>query len=203
MASEQDEALYWAGKAADAHHSVQDTVQTSAGKWQVAIAAFLGAYATVGFVVGPTALASLPPSAWKYVIVVILGLAGFIGLIAVILANRAAEGFPKVEQAIPLTGPLMAASALAGAKRSRQLLRQAILGAAIAGTLAIVGSFGILAVGLLSPAPAPTVVVVLHSGAYCGTLNTTNGTASVLLPSGELIPAKDGTITVVTSCGGS
>ncbi len=151
----------------------------------------------------PPTLASLPPSAWKYVIVVVLGVAGLIGLIAVILANKAAEGFPKVEQDIPLTGPQMAAVALDGAKRSRKLLRQAILGAAIAGTLAIVGSFGILAVGLLSPTPAPTVVVVTPSGAYCGTLSTTNGATSVLLSSGKLISAKAGTITVVTSCGGS
>ena len=43
MATEQDEALYWAGKAADAHHNAQDIVQASAGKWQAAIAAFLGA----------------------------------------------------------------------------------------------------------------------------------------------------------------
>jgi hypothetical protein len=127
MATEQDEALYWAGKAADAHHNVQDTVQASAGKWQAAIAAFLGVYATAGFVVGPTTLPNLPFSAWKYVILVILGLAGVIGLIAVILANKAAQGFPKVEQAIPLTGPQMAAAALEGAKQSRKLLRAAIL----------------------------------------------------------------------------
>jgi len=203
MATEQDEALYWAGKAADAHHNVLDTVQASAGKWQAAIAAFLGVYATVGFVVGPTTLASLPPSGWKYVIVVVLGLAGFIGLIAVILANNAANGFPKVEQAFPLTGPQVAAVALAGATKSRKLLRKAILGAAAAGTLAIVGSFGILAVGLLSPAPAPTVVIVTGGGAYCGALNTTNGSASVLLSTGKLISAKGATITIVTSCGGS
>lgn len=203
MATEQDEALYWAGKAADAHHNVLVTVQASAGKWQAAIAAFLGVYATVGFVVGPTTLASLPPSGWKYVIVVVLGVAGFIGLIAVILANKAANGFPKVEQAFPLTGPQVAAAALAGAKKSRKLLRKAILGAAAAGTLAIVGSFGILAVGLLSPAPAPTVVIVTGGGAYCGALNTTNGNASVLLSTGKLISAKGAIITVVTSCGGS
>jgi len=202
MATEQDEALYWAGKAADAHHNVQDTVQASAGKWQAAIAAFLGAYATVGFVLGPTTIASLPSSFWKYVIVIVLGLAGFIGLIAVILANRAAEGFPHVEQTIPLTGPQMAAAALDGAKRSRKLLQQAIVGAAIAGTLAILGSFGILAVGSLSPTPAPTVIVITHSGAYCGTLSTTNGATSVLLSSGKIISAEGGTITVVASCGG-
>jgi hypothetical protein len=203
MATEQDEALYWAGKAADAHHNAQDIVQASAGKWQAAIAAFLGAYATVGFVLGPTTLASLPTSFWKYVIVIVLGLAGFIGLIAVVFANKAAEGFPRVEQAIPLTGPRLAAAALDGAKRSRKLLQQAINSAAIAGTLAILGSFGILAVGLLSPTPAPTVVVSTHAGTYCGMLNTTNGAASVLLPNGKIISADGGTITVVTSCGGS
>ena len=96
MPTEQEEALYWAGKASDAHRNVQDTVQTSAGKWQAAIAAFLGAYATVGFVVGPTTLASHPPSGWKVAIVIILGLAGLIGLCAVILANRAAAGFPRI-----------------------------------------------------------------------------------------------------------
>ena len=60
LASEQDEAVYWASKASDAHRNVLDTVQASAGKWQAGITAFLGAYATVGFVVGPTTLAGLP-----------------------------------------------------------------------------------------------------------------------------------------------
>jgi len=42
MASEQDEALYWPGRAIDAHHNVLDTVQTSTGKWRVAIAVNAG-----------------------------------------------------------------------------------------------------------------------------------------------------------------
>ena len=125
MPTEQEEALYWAGKASDAHRNVQDTVQTSAGKWQAAIAAFLGAYATVGFVVGPTTLASLPPSGWKVAIVIILGLAGLIGLCAVILANRAAAGFPRIVDQ-PITGPQMAAAALDGARLSRKYLRTAV-----------------------------------------------------------------------------
>jgi hypothetical protein len=203
MTSEQDEALYWAGKAADAHHNVLDTVQASAGKWQAAIAAFLGVYATVGFVVGPTALASLPPNGWKYVIVVLLGLAGVVGVTAVVLANKAAEGFPTVERHRPLTGPEMAANALAGATQSRKLLQRAIVAAAIGGGLAILGSFGILATGLLASSPAPTAILNTPSGAYCGTIDTTNGVVSLLLSDGKLVPAKGGTITVVTSCGGS
>jgi len=42
MASEQDEALYWPGRAIDAHHNVLDTVQTSTGKWRVARAVNAG-----------------------------------------------------------------------------------------------------------------------------------------------------------------
>jgi hypothetical protein len=202
MASELDEALYWAGKASDAHHNVLETVQASAGKWQAAIAAFLGAYATVGFIVGPTTLASLPPTDGKYAIVAALGLAGIVGVIAVVLANRAAAGFPSVEQDFPLTGPQMAAAALQGAQNSRALLRRAILGAAIAGGLALLGSFGILATGLLTPAPAPYAVLVTHSGAYCGTLSTSNGAAFVRVAGGRRIPVAGGTITVVTACGG-
>jgi hypothetical protein len=203
MASELDEALYWAGKASDAHHDVFETVQASAGKWQAAIAAFLGAYATVGFVVGPTTLASQPTTDWKYAIVTALGLAGIVGVIAVVLANRAADGFPSVEQDLPLTGPQMAAAALRGAQNSRALLRKAILGAAIAGGLALLGSFGILATGLLTSPPAPYAVLVTHSGAYCGTLSTRNGGAFVRVPGGRRIPVAGGTITVVSSCGAS
>jgi hypothetical protein len=203
MASELDEALYWAGKAADAHHNVQDTVQASAGKWQAAIAAFLGAYATVGFVVGPTTLASLPPSGWKYAVVAVLGLAGAIGLVAVVYANKAAQGFPRVEQNIPLSGPQVAANALEGAKQSRIRLRRAIEAAAAAGFLAILGSFGILAVGMLASTPAPTAVVVTSGGAYCGTLDTTSGVLSLHLSDGRVVPAAGGTVTVVSSCGGS
>src|SRR5487761_1138494 len=103
LASEQDEAVYWASKASGAHRNVLDTVQASAGKWQAGITAFLGAYATVGFVVGPTTLASLPSFTSKAITVVVLGLAGVFGLTAVLLAYRAANGFPVVKEDHPLT----------------------------------------------------------------------------------------------------
>jgi hypothetical protein len=203
MVSEQDEAAYWAGKASDAHHNVMDTVQASAGKWQAAIAAFLGAYATIGFVVGPTTIGYLPSSSWKYVILAVLGLAGLIAFVAVILANKAAEGFPRVEQDLPMTGPQMAANALAGAKQSRKLLRKAIAAAAVAGGLAILGSYGILANGILTSPSAPSAVLSTRFGVFCGTLTTKDGVVYLSLPNGSQIRARGGSITVVTSCGNS
>ena len=141
---------------------------------------------------------------WKYVILAVLGLAAAIAVVAVVYANRAAEGFPKVEQDFPLTGPQMAANALAGAKQSRRLLRKAIVAAAIAGVLAVSGSFGILAYGLTASAPALTALLTTHSASYCGTLQTnSDGVVSLLLSNGKQVRAKGGTITIVTSCGGS
>lgn len=203
LASEQDEAVYWASKASGAHRNVLDTVQASAGKWQAGITAFLGAYATVGFVVGPTTLASLPSFTSKAITVVVLGLAGVFGLTAVLLAYRAANGFPVVKEDHPLTGPQMADLALTAAKTARARLTTAIYAAGIGGFFAVVGSFAILAFSLLASAPAPSAVLVTPSSAYCGTLQTTNGITSVLLANGQHIAAKGGTLTIVSSCGGS
>ncbi|HTX01208.1 MAG TPA: hypothetical protein VMD59_20660 [Acidimicrobiales bacterium] len=203
MPSELDEALYWAGKAADAHHNALDIVQSSAGKWQAAIAAFLGAYATVGFVVGPTTLAELPASGWKYFILASLSAAGAVALGAVFYANRAAQGYPRVVEKHPLSGPEVARRTIEGARSCRNLLNRAMALAAVAGTLALAGSIGILATGLVSSSPAPTVVLTSPTGTWCGTLDTTKGVVSVLLSSGTVVPATGGTITVVTACGGS
>ena len=71
------------------------------------------------------------------------------------------------------------------------------------GLFAIVGSFGSLALSLLPSAPAPYAVLVTPATAYCGTLDTTNGVTSVLLANGKQIPVAGGTMTIVSSCGGS
>ncbi len=75
--------------------------------------------------------------------------------------------------------------------------------AGIGGSLAIVGSFLGLAVGLVTSAPAPHAVVVTPTAAYCGTLQTTNGVTSVLVAKGKQIPVAGGTMTIVSSCGES
>jgi hypothetical protein len=78
-----------------------------------------------------------------------------------------------------------------------------MVAAGIGGFFAVAGSFAILAFSLLASPAAPSAVLVTPSAAYCGTLQTTNGATSVLLANGTQIPAKGGTITIVSSCGGS
>jgi hypothetical protein len=75
--------------------------------------------------------------------------------------------------------------------------------AGIGGFLAIAGSFAILAVSLVTSAPAPDAVLVTPTAAYCGTLHTTNGAAFVLLANGKQVPVAGETMTIVSSCGGS
>ena len=176
---------------------------TSAGKWQAGITAFLGAYATVGFIVGPATLAGIPSLAWKLFIVIILGLAGVCGLKAVWFAYRAAYGWPRVVEGAALTGPKMAEIELLGAEKSRAWLDKAKRWAGIGGLFAIVGSYWSLLAGLVASAPAPHAVVVTPTAAYCGTLQTTNGVTSVLVAKGKQFPVADGTMTIVSSCGGT
>ena len=41
MIGEEEEALFWAGKAIDVHHDILETVRSAAAKWQAGIATFL------------------------------------------------------------------------------------------------------------------------------------------------------------------
>ncbi len=204
VASEQDKALYWAGKAADVHHNMLDTVQASAGKWQAAIAAFLGAYATVGFVVGrprsPTFRRRdgntsswpcwdwLPPSPWSPW-----------------LRQPGCRGVSQSGAGLP---PYWTPDGSERARRSQTVTPTSPKGRSwlpqLPVVLAVSGSFGILAYGLTASAPALTALLTTHSASYCGTLQTnSDGTVSLLLSNGKQVRAKGGTITIVTSCGGS
>ena len=98
MPSKQDEYRYWTAQLTDASHNMLQTVQASAGKWQAAIAALLAAYATVGFLLTPDKLAALPVhGAAEIILLVTYGLAGLLGIVAVILANLAAQGIPQIK----------------------------------------------------------------------------------------------------------
>ena len=97
MPSPVDEYRFWDTKLADAHHNMLDTVQASAGKWQTAIAAFLGVYATVGFILTPDKLAALPVrGAAEIGLLAAYVVAGVLGIVAVIQANLASQGIPQV-----------------------------------------------------------------------------------------------------------
>jgi hypothetical protein len=68
-------------------------------------AAFLGVYATVGFVVGPTTLAALPVTgAVRDIILAAMCLAGFIAIGAIWSAYQASASVPKLQTASVLAG---------------------------------------------------------------------------------------------------
>lgn len=201
MTSEQDEAVFWAGKAVDAHHDMLDTVQAAAGKWQAAITAFLGVYATVGLVLGPTQLATLPGRLWlKIVIVAGYLVAGLIAIYAVWNANQAAQGVPVVFRDQPLTGLEMERSTRIAAFEGRKRLKEAIRGAQVAGGLVLSVSVCLAIISLCLAPPAPSATLVTRRGSYCGTIATVKGSLFIQLSGGVRLPVRGGTLTVVTAC---
>jgi len=97
MPTVEDQERYWTIQLMSASHNMLQTVQASAGKWATALAAFLAAYATVGFLITPDKIAALPVhGAVEVVLLIAYGLAGALGIGAVIMANLAAQGMPKI-----------------------------------------------------------------------------------------------------------
>ena len=136
MASLRDEITFWQTKAVNAHHNLLDTIQSAAGKWQAAIAAFLGLYATTGFVLGPDKLATLPVHGGVEIgTVIAFGLAGIVGVSALVLANLATQGIPEIMSGTPVTGPLMYQLVLKRATSARWQMTWSIRLAGIAGVL--------------------------------------------------------------------
>lgn len=204
MIGEEEEALFWAGKAIDVHHDILETVRSAAAKWQAGIATFLGAYATVGFVVGPTTLETLPVTGViRDIILSAMCLAGLVAIAAVYSANQASTGLPKVISNRVLTGMELAKSTKDTAVSAQRYLRRAIVFAGVAGFLVVASSMAVLAAGVLSSPPAPNAVLVTTAGTYCGAMTTLDGKVAIELSNGILVPASGGTLTVVTSCGTS
>jgi hypothetical protein len=199
---EEEEALYWSTRAIDVHHDILESVRTSAAKWQAGIAAFLGAYATVGFVVGPTTLETLPVTGWiRDVILSAMCLGGLVAIAAVYSANQASTGLPKVVRNRILTGMELAKNTVDTALRAQRCLTRAIVLAGVSGFLVVASSMSVLAAGVLSAPPAPNALLVTAAGTYCGTMTTQDGKVVITLSNGTLVPASGGTLTIVTSCG--
>jgi hypothetical protein len=200
MPSLSDEAKFWSARAADAHHNLLETIQSSAGKWQAAIAAFLGLYATTGFVLGPDKLSSLPVQGdLETGLLAAYGAAGVCGISAVIFANLASQGIPEILTGRAITGPEMRQLASARARRARRQLGWAIKLAAIAGLL-VIGVSAFLLVAGIRASNHPDATVVTKTGAYCGELLNVGGALQVRLPSGTLVPLANSSLTPVTSC---
>ncbi|HLK44254.1 MAG TPA: hypothetical protein VKV34_12995 [Thermoleophilia bacterium] len=194
-----DEIKYWDAKALDTQHTMLATVQSSAGKWQASIAAFLGLYGTVGFVIGPNQLANLPVHGYVLVgVLIAYGLAGACGLTALALSNLAAQGIPKIFDQ-PITGEWLSEKSTSRARRASAQLKSAIGFALSAGLLAVGISVFLIVAGALA-ARHSSALITGDTGAYCGQLRNSGGTLSLLLPDGKVIPIGHASVTQVSSC---
>jgi hypothetical protein len=202
MPSQLDEYRFWDTKLADAHHNMLDTIQASAGKWQAAIATFLGVYATVGFVLTPDKLATLPVRGPAEIgLLTAYAAAGALGLVAVIMANLASQGIPQVRNETLGSEDYYQLVKKRAEDAGAQLL-WAMKMAAIAGILAVAGSVYLLVAGVIS-ANHPMATVVTPQSAYCGELLNPHGTLELSLPTGTIMSIPGGsTITSVSSCPG-
>lgn len=200
MPSIIDEADFWSSKAADAHHNLLGTVQDSAGKWQAAIAAFLGLYASAGFVLGPDKLSALPVQGdLRIGLLAAYGVAGVCGVAAVVLANLAAQGIPQILTARAITGADMQRLTSARAVAARCRLGWAIRLAGVAGLMIIAISATLLVEGEQA-SRHPHFTVITKNGAYCGELLNEGGRLTLQLPDGERIPPAGSSLIPVGSC---
>lgn len=194
-----DEIKFWDAKAADTQHTMLATIQSSAGKWQASIAAFLGLYGTVGFVIGPSQLANLPVHGYVLLgVLIAYGLAGAFGLTALALSNLAAQGIPKIFDQ-PITGQWLSQQSTSRARTASTQLKWGIGFALFAGLLAVGISVFLIVTGALA-ARHSSAVVTGGSGAYCGQLQNSGGTLSLVLPGGKVMPIGSGSVTQVSSC---
>lgn len=201
MTSLRDEMAFWQTKALDAHHNLLDTIQNSAGKWQAAIAAFLGVYATTSFVLGPDKLATLPVHGGVEIgTVIIYGIAGIIGVIALLLANLASQGIPQIMSGTPVTAQLMYELVTRRAMTARSRLRWSMRLAGVAGILILAISGFLLGAGIRAQ-DHPDYILISSTESICGPLtHFPDGEVGIQLPNGFLISAAGASLTPVNSC---
>jgi hypothetical protein len=200
VASLGQEAAFWEQKASDAHHTFLDTVQASAGKWQTAIAAFLGAYTTAGFLIAPSAAANLPVHGTEEVVLLVLyGLAGLAGITAIFLANLANQGIPQILSGTPITGQTLYKLTVDRATSAHQRLNWAIRSAATAGLLIVVVSVSVL-VGGVSSSSRTYARWITTTGAYCGRLVDPHGVLELRLAGGAVKEVSGGALSTITTC---
>lgn len=177
-----------------------DTIQNSAAKWQAAIAAFLGLYATTSLVLGPDKLATLPVhGSLEIGTVIAYGVAGLVGISALLLANLAAQGIPEILSGTPVTGPLMYQLVTKRATTARSQLRWAMRLAGVAGFLILAISGFLLRAGI-NAQNHPSDILINRDHAYCGLLTNSAGQVGVKPSHGKFVSAAGGFLTPVNSC---
>ena len=158
-------------------------------------------YATVGFILSPDKLATLPVQGVTEIILIVgYGLAGVIGITAVImLADVANQVIPLTE--MPLTPAMYRKIVRDHTIRVSRRFRLALRFAGIAVFVIIAGSGYLLIAGAVAT-NHPHATIISPTGAYCGELLDSNGKLSLRLQTGEVIPVAGDSLTQVSSCPG-
>jgi hypothetical protein len=202
MTTISEENKYWADQVDELHHNALKNIKDVAAKWQAAIVAILGAFATVAFVWGPEKLEKFPlaPGFWRGLSLFLIVLGGILGIVAAFLLALAAIGIPR--EYSTMTGPALEEWTQSRAKDAASELWFGMLAAGGAGLLVLTVSVWLL-VAAATKAPAPTSLAAIvsdESGVMCGNLVVEDGSVSLEV-SGERTPVSAGaTVTVVTAC---
>jgi hypothetical protein len=201
MTTPAEEDKYWADRLEELHHNALKNVRDVAGKWQTAIVALLGAFATVAFVWGPDKLEKFPLAGaartWALSLLVVGGL---LGVTAAFLLALAAIGIPR--EYATMTSPKLEDWTQNRARDAAGQLWRGMVAAALAGLLVLGVSVWVL-VGAVTKAPEPTslaAIVTDSSGAVCGNLIVKDGGLSVEVNNRASPIDGSATVTIVTAC---
>ena len=155
MTTGAEENKWWANQVDELHHNGLKTIREVATKWQAALVAILATFATVAFVWGPEKLEKYPIGAgfWRSTNLVLLVLAGLLGIAAAFILALAAIGIPREFQ--QMTGRELESWTKARAKTARKELLWGMRLAGAAGILALIASLWLLAAAPSRPLPLP------------------------------------------------
>lgn len=153
--------------AQDAAGSQLTSVRGAAEKWAGAIGTLIGLFTLSGLVKGPDDFAKVNP-AWQPAIPVLLGVAVVAGLLATLLAARAAYGLPKVAW---LTGSLYAEDQTSAAATSARRLLMAIVAGVVSFAL-MAASVGIIWFAPRAASSASLSLLTTSTMVACGELKS-------------------------------
>lgn len=129
--------LQWIVEFQSAQHSQLGNIRASGAKWAGGISALVGAFATLSVVLVPGKLSDLSSPVTRGAVAILAAITGICGLVALLLANRAAVGKPGLDsgadwKSYKLEVVTLAARAASNLQNSRRLVYAAIVAIVLA-----------------------------------------------------------------------
>jgi uncharacterized membrane protein len=198
-----EEAKYWKDQVEGLYHNGLTNTRAIASKWQTTMTAVLGSFVTIAFVWGPDRLKDFPVTndVLRNGLLVLLCIAGVLGVAATLFAAYAAQGQPDDYQT--LTGEKLQVWTQHRASDALSKLRTAQVLGLIAGALVLFVTIWVLFASANKPASATTVSAVVEGrgNVVCGDLTNMNGLIGVKLSDEVTVPLRSiRQLTVVTAC---